>query len=160
MGDFAGILPFGGGGVPIRSANDTPKPAIQPVAGGSKGQGASARMDQGRAELPFIPRSRERGAGRDEYGPHVLTGPTPAFQASVLEMERDLKQTIARLEAARGKQESDVAMGVLEQTEAPEDAESAEATAEVAAPETDTPETEAMEAEATEAETPEPSEET
>jgi len=148
MGDFAGILPFGGGGVPIRSQNDTPKPAIQPVAGGSAGQGASARMDQGRAELPLMPRSRERGAGRDDYGPHVLTGPTPAFQASVLEMERDLQQTIARLEAARGKQESDVAMGMLDQTEAPENAEASDETAEAMIPETQ------------EAEAPEPSEET
>ncbi len=155
MGDFAGILPFGGGGVPIRSTNDTPKPAIQPVAGGSKGQGASARMDQGRAELPFMPKSRERATGRDDFGPHVLTGPTPAFQASVLEMERDLKQTIARLEAARGKQESDVAMGVLEQTEAPEDAETSEEPAEAAETETEDPEPKATEAEASE-----PSEET
>ncbi len=145
MGDFAGILPFGGGGVPIRSQNDTPKPAIQPVAGGSSGQGASARMDQGRAELPFMPRSKERDPGREEYGPHVLTGPSPAFQASVLEMERDLKQTIARLEAARGKQESDVAMGTLERSEAPEDAEASEGTAKPVAAETEAPEAETQE---------------
>ncbi len=145
MGDFAGILPFGGGGVPIRSQNDTPKPAIQPVAGGSAGQGASARMDQGRADLPFMPKSRERYPGREEYGPHVLTGPSPAFQASVLEMERDLKQTIARLEAARGKQESDVAMGTPERSEAPEDAEASEETAKPVAAETEAPEAETQE---------------
>ena len=147
MGDFAGILPFGGGGVPIRSPNDTPKPAIQPVAGGSAGQGASARMDQGRAELPFMPKSKERGADHEEYGPHVLTGPTPAFQASVLEMERDLQQTIARLEAARGMQESDAAMGVLDQAETPEDAETKDEVAETSAPESspETPEAETPE---------------
>ena len=148
MGEFAGIPPFGGGGVSVRPLNDTAKPAIQPVAGGSAGQGTSARMDQGRADLPFMPKSKERDGEQAEYGPHVLTGPSPAFQASVLEMERDLKQTIARLEAARGKQESDVAMGVLDQAEAPKDLEAPEETAEATAPKTsETPESKAPEAE-------------
>ena len=147
MGDIAGSLPFGGGGVPIRSQNDTPKPAIQPVASGAAGQGVGARMDQGRPDRPLLPNgkdqdtpSQQRG-GRD-YGPHVLTGPTPAFQASVLEMERDLKQTIARLEATRGKQESDAAMGFLDPADLPAD-ESAEATGmptEAAEPDTPKPE--------------------
>lgn len=38
-----------------------------------------------------------------------IAGPPPSFQANVLELDRDLRAAIARLEAARGKQESQIA---------------------------------------------------
>jgi hypothetical protein len=37
--------------------------------------------------------------------PYALTGPSPAFEANVLDAERDLKTVLARLELARSQAE-------------------------------------------------------
>ena len=42
--------------------------------------------------------------------PDMLTGPTPAFQASILEIETDLATVIARLEAARTRSRDEAAL--------------------------------------------------
>ncbi len=113
MAEFNGIPPVGNSSV-VRPAPMAPPPAVPGVEASLKGGGLSGRMDaQGRAPGPgrtglqssgTADEDRPRQADRDQ-----LAGPSPAFQASVLELELDLQNTIARVEAARGKRESEMA---------------------------------------------------
>lgn len=108
MVELAGIPPFGGGGVNTRPVSDTAAAAVPAVEASVKGQGLSghsssnqSHSDQhgknldGQAASQPAPRV---GAGAPD--PDALTGPPPSFQVSVLEMDRNLAQTLARINAA------------------------------------------------------------
>lgn len=96
------------------------QPAV-PVAGGSRTGAAPARAgraDDGRpapeaaqrlpaqATVQGLP-AADSSAPDTLYAPdpYALVGPTPAFEANVLEAERDLKAVLARLEMARAQAE-------------------------------------------------------
>ncbi|MCP3968864.1 MAG: hypothetical protein GY717_00805 [Rhodobacteraceae bacterium] len=101
MVDLAGIPPFGGGGVNVRPVNDAPASAVPAVEAAGAGQGLAGRMDSERSQT---------GSGQgwqqapqpgivQETDPHALPGPPPTFQISLLEMDRDLSQMLARINA-------------------------------------------------------------
>lgn len=119
IGELGALSSFGGGIAPARISPETAVPAVAPIEPGQHSHGASPQMDSGQRGADTGVRDRHRADNPAETGaqraerpdPNVLTGPSPAFQASVLELEQDLQNVIARLEAARGKRESDTAMG-------------------------------------------------
>lgn len=87
------------------------RPPVTQVAGAAPGGGAGSATD-GQGSLGA-------GAGQsrdplkwDRPDRFTLTGPTPAFQASILEVERDFRNIIARIEANRAKAEADEAFGL------------------------------------------------
>ena len=103
MVELAGIPPFGGGGVNIRQTNTPPAPAVPAVEAAATGQGLSGRMssNQSQSESGSDRHNAPSLAlpGPDRPDPHALPGPPPAFQISLLELDRDLAQTLARLNA-------------------------------------------------------------
>lgn len=117
MIDMAPIPALGGGAIPIRGPAGRGT-ILVPVEPGGKGRGAEARMD-GAPQSPHPPARIER---RDDTAPDAaapepidestLLGPTPAFQANVLELERDLRQAIERLESERARAEAEVAFRI------------------------------------------------
>jgi hypothetical protein len=124
MAEFSGIPPVGINSI-VRPAPVSPPPAIPDVEPGLKGGGLSGQMmSNARQQVPgrarphdqVTPDPRRRGAD-----PAQLAGPSPAFQASVLELELDLQNTIARVEAARGRRESEIAGVTTGQARAPDD---------------------------------------
>ncbi|WP_417260051.1 hypothetical protein [Celeribacter sp.] len=118
MTDISGVPAFGGGGFVERQAPDTPEPVVREVAEPATTNG-SAAQSQGETLLgqngtynqsnhdSSDADQKRRDAVRDET---VLTGPTPAFQASILDFERDLRNVIARIEAKRTQQADEAAI--------------------------------------------------
>lgn len=112
MAEFSGIPPLGLNSI-VRPAPAAPPPAVPGVEAGLKGGGLSGQMSSdARQSVPTRARAPEQakaetGSGRPD--PQQLAGPSPSFQASVLELELDLQNTIARVEAKRGRRESDIA---------------------------------------------------
>ncbi|GAA3856290.1 hypothetical protein [Celeribacter arenosi] len=122
MSNVLGVPAFGGGGFVQRASVDTHQPAVPEVAPVSKGETTSNHQGTGlpdyrshtntdtqssdtkdgetvaRLRAEQDAQETARAARTDE---NVIAGPTPAFQASVLEVERDLKNVIARVEAKR-----------------------------------------------------------
>ena len=101
---------------------------LAPVASASSGRGAQARMDTA-PNMPNRTAARDRpeadtetpAAERPLIDDFTLIGPTPAFQANVLELERDLVRAIEKLEAERSRVEAEAAIAVR-QAEARADA--------------------------------------
>lgn len=117
MIDMAPIPTLGGGAIPIRGAAGRGT-ILVPVEPGGKGRGAEARMD-GAPQSPQPPARIEHpdDAAPDAAAPKpidesTLLGPTPAFQANVLELERDLRQAIERLESERARAEAELAFRI------------------------------------------------
>ncbi|WP_417271355.1 hypothetical protein [Celeribacter sp.] len=118
MTDISGVPAFGGGGFVARQAPDTLEPVVREAAEPATTNG-SAAQSQGETLLgqngtynqsnhdSSDADQKRRDAVRDET---VLTGPTPAFQASILDFERDLRNVIARIEAKRTQQADEAAI--------------------------------------------------
>ena len=127
MGDLAGILPIGGGGTSVRPnvENSTQAvPAVQSsVAGqslaGQNGAGTSQDKGQQRSGAETAPAFQRKSP----VDPNAHAGPTPAFQVSVLEMDKDLQQALARLEAERAKPVNDAAIAPAVKADAVEEAD-------------------------------------
>jgi len=134
MGDLAPIPALGANVAPVRVNTEPQTTIVAAVAGSSDSRGAQARMDT--APQPFRQPVRtdqtdtqtETGlrqrAALDDF---TLVGPTPAFQANVLELERDLQRTIDRMEAERSRVEAEAAIKI-ERAEARADAAEADTT--------------------------------
>ncbi|WP_417249006.1 hypothetical protein [Celeribacter sp.] len=151
MSDIIGMQGFGGGQLAIWQPPENPRPAVPEVSraendgsatftrdqdlrgqNGSesiaKGDTAAAREAQATSEqrAAYAPeestddRNTRKDARNDE---NVIAGPTPAFQASVLEVERDLRNVIAKVEARRTRQADEAAIA----PRAPEASEAASA---------------------------------
>lgn len=131
MAEFSGIPPVGINSI-VRPAPEAPPPAVPVVEASLKGGGLSGRMSSDSRNAASSGEHRRAEPGRADQD--QLAGPSPAFQASILELELDLQNTIARVEAARGKRESDLA-GVTTGTKG-EKAASTRETAEPAVPDT------------------------
>jgi hypothetical protein len=116
MSDILGVPAFGGGGALYKPTPDQPEPTVPAVA--ALASDSSATFNKG-ANLPsqngetdtkkaqeqsgaYAPQDpRDAAEARAQFDPYILTGPTPSFQASVLEMESDLRNVIAQVEAKR-----------------------------------------------------------
>ncbi|HGG04381.1 MAG TPA: hypothetical protein ENK28_02895 [Aliiroseovarius sp.] len=88
---------------PNLHANTAKPPAIPKV----EASGASNKTDlqhQGQSQAQAAQNTRQSKAkdfaDRDTERP---TGPPPSFEVNVLEVDRDLQEAIARIEAARGQ---------------------------------------------------------
>jgi hypothetical protein len=112
-------------------------PASGSAAGNATDGRAAEDAAQRQGRAPSQPDPRQSPPDR-----FTLAGPTPAFQASLLEIEAGFKNALARLEAARAKSEADRAFGAQPRTQ-PGDTtnapDAAEATAVEAEPDTATP---------------------
>ncbi|RPE71837.1 hypothetical protein EDD53_0967 [Pacificibacter maritimus] len=116
MTDLFGVQAVSGGGT-IRSNADLSVPAVPKVAeathGGDTGDNQKANLPRQTGESgsktiaqdqsgPYEPKPvSDTNTPREDYDPNMLTGPTPSFQASVLEVESDLRNIIAQVEAKR-----------------------------------------------------------
>jgi hypothetical protein len=88
------------------------RPPVTAVSAGTDAGNAGTATDgrtsgdsrPGSASSPTDPRN----APPDRF---TLAGPSPAFQASILEVERDFRNVLARIEATRAKAEADVVFG-------------------------------------------------
>jgi hypothetical protein len=120
MSDIFGVPAFGGGGVSLRPPPQNlgqTVPEVTAIAddtsatfnkgsnlpgqnGDSFDTSQSNRTDAG-AYAPSDP--RDALAQKPRFDVDTLTGPTPAFQASLLEVESDLRNVIARVEAKRAQ---------------------------------------------------------
>ncbi len=142
MGEFAPIHALGGGVIPIRAHHAVSVNALAPVESSSGGRGAQARMDADPQTVRLAGRASGRDGGEPESGPayrerpeiddFTLIGPSPAFQANVLELERDLRRAIERLESERSRAEAEAALKIEKAEAQVEAAEDAKADAEIA----------------------------
>ena len=117
MSDFNGMPAFGVGGLAMRHPLETSKQAVPEVAktatdGSATNKRGDTSSDQNGAYSQskrdsVVSEQQRKDAVRDET---VLTGPTPAFQASILEVEKDLRNVIARVEAKRTQQSDEAAI--------------------------------------------------
>ncbi|AJE47743.1 hypothetical protein [Celeribacter indicus] len=137
MTTITGVPAFGGGGFAFRPSPDPPRPAVPPIAETATDGAATFTNGNGFAGQTGAAFTRHHGAGghggsgdpsgdpqagkrdartgsmapaRDPLPDDVIAGPTPAFQASVLEVERDLRMAIARLEAKRAREADEAAI--------------------------------------------------
>ena len=105
------------GAKPLNFHVALPQPPVRPpvtmVAAGADAGSAGTATDgrasgdsrhPGSTPLPADPRASRP----DRF---TLAGPSPAFQASILEVERDFRNVLARIEATRAKAEADLAFG-------------------------------------------------
>ena len=110
MGEIAGLPQLGGGGIPLRLNTDRNGQGVPPVEAALRGRGLDGRMPSGgggaRAEARRGDPKPDQETPPRRLDVHTLTGPSPAFQATVLELERELRQSIARIEAAQGLPEA------------------------------------------------------
>lgn len=149
MTNIAGVPAFGGGGFAFRQPPDPPKPDVPQIAEtalngtatytkgnelpGQNGDILSYKIDEASDASSVTASERamasEYDTDKTELPDDILTGPTPAFQASVLEVELDLRNTIAEIAAKRTQVEDEAAIAPRNAAKA----ESAEATAPVEA---------------------------
>ncbi|NIY78506.1 hypothetical protein HCZ23_03355 [Celeribacter sp. HF31] len=148
MTNITGVPAFGGGGFAFRQPPDPPKPDVPQIAEtalngtatytkgnelpGQNGDILSYKIDEASDESSVTASERAMTSEYDtdttELPDDILTGPTPAFQASVLEVELDLRNTIAEIAAKRTQAEDEAAIAPrnaakaegAEATEAPE----------------------------------------
>lgn len=123
MSDLFGVPAFGGGGISHRPPPDHLGPKVPEVAAiasdasatfnkgsnlpGQNGDSfdtSKSKRDDAGAYAPSDPRSA--ATDKPRFDADTLTGPTPSFQASLLEVESDLRNVIAQVEAKRA-QDSD-----------------------------------------------------
>jgi hypothetical protein len=79
-------------------------PDLRPVDPGEQSTGAGTNTRQRPQQDASAAAARDIAALRQETSERDLpTGPPPAFEVSLLEMESDLKHVLARVEAARAK---------------------------------------------------------
>lgn len=99
MSDFMSVQPVSGIGAAMRPTPPVPQPQVaKPADSGS----ARSATDYGQAKDPKSEAAAIRSLEeRRRYDKHVLTGPPPAFQASLLEVEGNLEAIMERLNAAR-----------------------------------------------------------
>jgi hypothetical protein len=127
MSDLFGVPAFGGGGISHRPPPDHLGPKVPAVAalandssatskkgtdlpgqnGDSFDTSKSKRDDVG-AYAPSDP--REKSSEKPRFDADTLTGPTPSFQASLLEVESDLRNVIAQVEAKRAQKTDQAAI--------------------------------------------------
>ncbi|MGH1330622.1 MAG: hypothetical protein ACRBBK_07050 [Paracoccaceae bacterium] len=113
MTELSGMPSFGGGGFVHHTAPASEKPAIEPISQSAKGGTATDTRGEDLSGAPgklvkdisFA----DRISDRERVSPETLAGPTPAFQASLLEIESDLQNVIAKLEAARTRSRDEAA---------------------------------------------------
>lgn len=105
MSDFMSVQPVSGIGTALRPTPPEPKPAVveSPNAGSSR-----STTDYGQSRNPQGDAvARQEFDRRRHYDESVLTGPPPAFQASLLEVEANLEAIMHRLETAREKEQAE-----------------------------------------------------
>ncbi|MFT6605943.1 MAG: hypothetical protein ACJA2X_001119 [Halocynthiibacter sp.] len=113
MTELSGVPSFGGGGFVHHTAPAPEKPAIEPISQSAKSGTATDNKSEDRSndarklvqDISFA----DRISDRERVSPETLAGPTPAFQASLLEIESDLQNVIAKLEAARTRSRDEAA---------------------------------------------------
>lgn len=104
MVDLAGIPPFGGGGFSIRQPVEPPAPMVPPVEPSANSAGLSGNISSGQPQTESgrqasVPAPLQRDP-KEPVDRHAVPGPPPTFQISLLEMDRDLSATLARMNAA------------------------------------------------------------
>ena len=102
MVDLAGLPSFGGGGVNIRQNVEPPVPVVPVVEPGASSQASSGRMSSGHPQTDSGQRDGSEFAyanAKKRIDPNATPGPPPTFQISLLEMDRDLAETLARINA-------------------------------------------------------------
>lgn len=107
--DSSGPVPFGAVVTLAARIPLHPPPDPRKVAPGT----GPGRTDADPDRLP----GQETGTARDRAArapvdPQTPAGPPPAFEITLLEMEADLRQIIARIEAARAHRHEDAAAPV------------------------------------------------
>lgn len=104
MADFMSVQPVSGLGNAVRPTPPVPQPMVakpaESSASGSSGNYSFAR-DPGQSAA-----NARLAAERRPFDDNVLTGPPPAFEASLLEVEGNLEATIRRIEQARERARS------------------------------------------------------
>ncbi|MDJ0627126.1 MAG: hypothetical protein QNJ44_02605 [Rhodobacter sp.] len=125
MGEFAGLHPLWGvGGLPLRQQTDMPHPAVPPVEASVRGQGLDPRpQTAAQPDTRFARHQKGDGSERAPADPahkqpldsNTLTGPPPAFQTTVLELEQDLRRAMALIEAARNGPRTEAAIAAASQ---------------------------------------------
>ena len=130
--EFAGPAPLGplaslAAEMPLRKLNDVKK--VQP---GAKAGDMTSDIGQQPGQDARAAEARDITALRREMERRELpAGPPPSFQVSLLEVETDIQQVIARVEAARTRaREADALKVEAQAEERLAEAELAEATAE------------------------------
>ena len=96
MSDFPPVVPSASIGFAPRSPATPPAQKVLPTEALNNAQTSTEYLKIKTQELPE-PAQDERQEVRDER----LTGPPPAFQASLLEVEADIDFAIKKMEAAR-----------------------------------------------------------
>lgn len=132
MTNLTGVPSFGGGGFAFRQPPDPPEPAVPQVAEtalngtatytkgnelpGQNGTKLSYERTTDETSTSSARRTSmsEYQSANAAYDPDlpddILVGPTPAFQASLLEVELDLRNTIAELAAKRSQSTDEAAI--------------------------------------------------
>lgn len=101
MSDFSSVLPAGAVSQPVLPPHDAPQQAVQKLdeTGSSRTSTEYASTKPQRGDDIRVRLQSNRSATFDDR----LTGPPPAFEASLLEVESDLSYVIKKVEAAREK---------------------------------------------------------
>jgi|GEM_PF-6944661 hypothetical protein len=129
MTNVTGVPAFGGGGFAFRQPPDPPEPAVPQVTGtalngtatytkGNELPGQNGTditypksAETSRSKAVTVSDNGERAAIFGEKLPEdALVGPTPAFQASVLEVELDLRNALAEIAAKRTQSADEAAI--------------------------------------------------
>lgn len=99
MPDITSVQPVSGLGNAVRPA---PPVIVPPVSSARKAETAPNSTDNQNARDHLAEAEKARATMETRpYDEHILTGPPPTFEASLLEVERDLDATLRRLEARR-----------------------------------------------------------
>jgi len=110
LGPFASLAAE----MPLRKQNDVKK-----VKPGAKAGDTSSNTEQMPGQEARAAEARDIAALRREMERRDLSaGPSPAFQISLLEVDTDIQQVIARVEAARGQARDADALRIEAETEA------------------------------------------
>ena len=103
MSDFSATNPAGAFSYATRPAPPEHKPLqAEPEP--------SARSDTLAAQSRDRPAQEQAQAEKERHDPNTIAGPTPSFQASLLEIEADLQNAIKRIEAARSHAKTEAAI--------------------------------------------------
>ena len=118
MPDITSAQPVSGLGNATRPTPPSAQPPVKPPA---KSGNAGTATDYGEARQPQSPPSpvdaKDVPPLPDE---HVLTGPPPTFEASLLEVESDLDAILRRIEARREMQKAQQTIALPADTTKPE----------------------------------------